>query len=409
MSYSVHQPWDPLKVCVVGKSYGPDFYSFMENKRLRNLFEKIAIETEEDFQNIIKTLKKFNVEIIRPDVPDVMPQEYITRDKRLPPPISMTPRDQMIMVGEKFFVFPYSMISYKASGRNLPMTNWTEVDYQFNKGADWPQEFTDYKDLPEQIKEELTNKGFIFEEGVDLGELARKTKNLNWWDPITSKVRNQGNLIIENKFEHLLNRIPTNGITRIGKDLIFGVGEDIANHKDLELLAEQYFTDYRCHWITTGGHIDGAFCPVVPGLIVSILDMPTYEKTFPGWEVCYLEGESWHKVKAFSFLKSKNEGRWWIKGHEYDDELINYVETWLSDWVGYCEETVFDVNILTIDEKNIIVNGYNEKAFKKFEEYGITAHICPLRHRYFWDGGIHCSTLDLHRQGVQKDFSLGSN
>jgi N-dimethylarginine dimethylaminohydrolase len=84
--------------------------------------------------------------------------------------------------------------------------------------------------------------------------------------------------------------------------------------------------------------------------------------------------------------------------------LIDYVETWFKDWVGYSEESVFDVNVLNIDEKNVIVNGYNKTVFDTFERYGITAHICPIRHRYFWDGGIHCVTLDLDRLGSKKDW-----
>ena len=28
----------------------------------------------------------------------------------------------------------------------------------------------------------------------------------------------------------------------------------------------------------------------------------------------------------------------------------------------------------------------------------------PWRHRWFWDGGLHCITLDLVRQGVQQDY-----
>jgi len=76
----------------------------------------------------------------------------------------------------------------------------------------------------------------------------------------------------------------------------------------------------------------------------------------------------------------------------------------LRDWTGYVEESVFDVNILTVNKNTVIVNGYNKEVFDKFEQYGITAHICPLRHRYFWDGGIHCSTLDLDRVGEIVDY-----
>jgi hypothetical protein len=55
--YSVYQHWDPLKVCVVGRSYPPEFYSWITAPHVRSLFEQMAIETEEDYQNIIKNFK----------------------------------------------------------------------------------------------------------------------------------------------------------------------------------------------------------------------------------------------------------------------------------------------------------------------------------------------------------------
>ena len=41
--YSVYQPWDPLRVCVVGRSYPPEFYSWITVPHVRSLFEQIAI------------------------------------------------------------------------------------------------------------------------------------------------------------------------------------------------------------------------------------------------------------------------------------------------------------------------------------------------------------------------------
>ena len=49
-------------------------------------------------------------------------------------------------------------------------------------------------------------------------------------------------------------------------------------------------------------------------------------------------------------------------------------------------------------------SGYNEKVFKYFEKHGVTPHIVNMRHRYFWDGGLHCVTSDLHREGERKDY-----
>lgn len=407
MTYSVYQHWDPLRVCVVGRSYSPEFYSWIESARLRNLFERIATETEEDFQGIIKVLEKFNVKVVRPDTPKVLVDDVITTHKRIPGPISMNPRDQMIMIGEKFFLFPYQNISIKTSGRNIHSmhSGWNPEIYNRIKGSSWPQSFTEFDNLPTWVQEEIrTIHTGVNTKGEDHNEIESNASKFNWWQPILSEVSENNNKIITNFTDSMLDLIPANGITRIGKDLYFGCKSD----QDTSLLnrniAERYFADYRCHFITTGGHIDGCFAPAKPGLIVSIRDMPTYNNTFPGWEVVHLKGESWSKVKPFLDLKAKNQGKWWIKGSEYDTELIDYVETWLRDWVGYAEESVFDVNILVIDEKNIIVNGYNKQAFEAFSRHGVTPHICPVRHRYFWDGGVHCITADLHRDGTLTDY-----
>ena len=69
MTFSVYQHWDPLKVCVVGRSYPPEFYNWITIPHVRTLFEKIAVETEEDYQAIIKKLESFGIKVLRPDLP----------------------------------------------------------------------------------------------------------------------------------------------------------------------------------------------------------------------------------------------------------------------------------------------------------------------------------------------------
>ena len=87
------------------------------------------------------------------------------------------------------------------------------------------------------------------------------------------------------------------------------------------------------------------------------------------------------------------------------DDFYDYVNEWMDDWVTYVEETVFDVNMFVIDEKNVIVNGHNDQVFDAFERRGITPHIVNFRHRYFWDGGLHCITTDISREGEQKSLA----
>lgn len=323
--YNVHQHWDPLKVCLVGRSYPPEFYSFIKNAKVRNVMERIAYETEEDYQQLITLLQRFGVDIFRIELEDNI-EAYRDGDRYCPPP--MCPRDYMSMIGNTFY---FEELHFKHEHRY-----------------------------------------------------------------VLDCIRLQGNPIVYNTG---INGAAT---TRVGKDLYFGttLGTTVVDNGQYA----RQFPEYRTHVIDTQGHSDATFCPVKPGLIVSLYDVPTYTDTFPGWEVVYLPAQSWGAIPEFQTLKNKNRGKWWVPGEELNDEFTDYVESWLGHWMGYVEETVFDVNMLVIDEKNVICNNYNKTVFDAFERHGVTAHVLNFRHRYFWDGGLHCVTSDLHREGSQQDY-----
>jgi len=379
--YNVYQHWDPLKVCLVGRTYRPEFYKFITNNRVRTVMERIAQETEEDFQKLITLLELFGVEVWRPSVSDNY-VDYLGEDGKIMPP-PMTPRDYSAMIGSTFYIIDNT-------SNTLFLDSWNQW-----KGADWPNNprtsDKEFNLLPDTIKQELLmfNRNFKY--------LPRE---MHAWKDIIEKIKST-NLVIENQ-----PGINSAMITRIGKDLYFGTdsGTKITNQNINKDIYTNMFSDYRCHIINTGGHSDGTYCPVKPGLIVSLKDIPTYADTFPGWEVVYLPGQSWGKVGAFLRLKGKNRGKWWVPGEELNDDFTNFVESWLHHWVGYVEETVFDVNMLVIDENNVICNNYNKNVFDAFERHGITPHVLNFRHRYFWDGGLHCITSDIHREGTLKDY-----
>ena len=46
MTFKKHCLWQPLKDCVVGKSYAPEYYSFIKDIDVRRRYEQIAHETE---------------------------------------------------------------------------------------------------------------------------------------------------------------------------------------------------------------------------------------------------------------------------------------------------------------------------------------------------------------------------
>jgi len=384
MTWSVHQHWDPLKVCVVGRSYPPEFYSWITVPHVRELFEKIAIETEEDFQNIIDKLQSFGVEVLRPDIPDS--PEYVKDNVFMQPP--MTPRDDTAMIGNAFY--------FNHNYDNLPFSKF----YNDIKDSAWPDCSTidDFKKLPHSIQLECQQI-----HNMDQNVGYKKHKDSIFYDKILDRIQNQGNKI-KRGVHPLINGAM---VSRIGKDLYFGTEKYTQDIQEFQSLIDSEFISTRNHIVNTGGHSDGTYCPICPGLIISLNDIPTYTNTFPDWEVIYLPNKSWAAADDFLKLKIKNRGRWWIPGFEHDAAVIDTVEQWLSHWMGYVEETVFDVNILIVDPKNVLVFNYNKQVFDALDRFGITAHITPFRHRYFWDGGIHCVTADLHRCGKQEDFFPG--
>lgn len=198
--------------------------------------------------------------------------------------------------------------------------------------------------------------------------------------------------------------ISTASICRVGKDiywdLISGLPQHVVDKYKDKWIAE----GFRVHTSNRGYHSDSCFCVVKPGCIVSLKDIQDYKTEFPGWDVLYLPDQSWSKVDPFLEMKKKVGGQWWLKGEEHNDQLIDFVNSWLQDWVGYVEETVFDVNMLSIDQNTIICNNYNKEVFDHFKKHKVEPIQFNFRHRYFWDGGIHCITQDLYREGTQEDY-----
>jgi N-dimethylarginine dimethylaminohydrolase len=402
---SVHQHWDPLKVCAVGRSYPPEFYSFIENSKVRSVLERIAIETEKDYQKLITLLRSFNVQIIRNDISDNF-EDHFWAGQYSPPP--MTPRDHTAMIGEIFFMpgenygwSPFDRRSYFAeefsSMRNKNLTPEEKEKILISLQDK-------FNTVPKEYKSIAINTIKQVIRSINHNPLTTfpNNKKFNTFYSIEKFVKDQGNTVLHDKY---VNAATT---TRVGRDLYFGTvleKEPLRNTKkyvsEVEKLISSY---YRTHIVNCKTHSDSCFSVVKPGLIVSLSNVQNYEKTFPGWEVVYLPNQSWNKVQSFLDLKNKNQGKWWVPGEELNDDFTYFVETWLKDWVLYVEETVFDVNMLVIDEHNVVCNNYNKEVFDAFDRHGITPHIVNFRHRYFWDGGLHCITSDLDRRGTMQDY-----
>lgn len=213
---------------------------------------------------------------------------------------------------------------------------------------------------------------------------------------------------VRNEFTKTLNPA---SMVRLGKDIIVDKQRKLGSNKEegvnylrdwLEPLGYNviYTPTHAFKFKDDYSHGDACFSIQKPGVGLTILEAENYnEKLFKNWDILTVEN-SWEKMKNWTIFK-KDTKSYAFEDDKYNDDAWNkIVTTWFSGWVGYAKETVFDVNVLSLDEKHVVVSNYNKEVFNFFKKHKIEPIISPWRHRYFWDGGMHCITLDLEREGT---------
>jgi hypothetical protein len=348
---SVNQMWDPLEVCIVGKMYDPGYFKIVPNVKIRNVLEKIAMECEEDFQRLIRLLEDFNVEVIRPNA--------VTDKHFIPPPV--TPRDHTAMIGNRFFIDPRLEMDFYQ-----PIVDYVTAK---NGVVHWKKNI---------------NTATIRPLGRDLlcGQVDLAENNV--WTTIRK----------DNWPQLAPKEIPTNLNTMM-----------IKNYKaDIE----ETFKGYRCHYYEDDSHLDGRIFIGAPGLLITNKEIDHGDR-FKDWDILYFNRTIKDEIsnnRFYKMVQKKNRGRWWVPGEESNNDFADFVDCYLSNWVGFIEESQFDLNILMIDESNAVCTNANDEICKKLDSYGIKLHVVNFRHSLFFDGGIHCITSDIKRRGALIDLTL---
>jgi len=195
-------------------------------------------------------------------------------------------------------------------------------------------------------------------------------------------------------------------IFKMGKDIWFDQS-DFLNQTQTQWLKDNILTrpDYRFHDMVTDGHSDCVFTVLKPGVILtSFWDAGVaYKDDFPNWKLHRVENPSLERFN--DFRAELHPGfSWWVPGVDNAPKFKKYVDTYLGEWVGEVHESVFDVNCLVVNEENVIFGCYDEAVFKYCEANGINPILCDIRHRFFFDGSVHCCTLDTVREGDCEDY-----
>lgn len=212
-----------------------------------------------------------------------------------------------------------------------------------------------------------------------------------------------------------LDKLLCPSIVRLGKDILADVGGKAVDEKHWKYLKE-YFTKFNFKHnklitdevvpMTQQLHGDSIFAILKPGLILTEAKSHLYSDLYPNWDIIEVK-RSRHKIYDWNVgLKEKMMPYFYrFENKKYHQEAFyQYIEKWLTHWVGYSQETVWDINCLVLDEENVVFSQENKELFNKLEKYKINPIVSPFRHRWFWDGGIHCITVDIKRKGSCEQY-----
>lgn len=341
---SSYTSWQPLEEVIVGRAYSADYFDFIENPQVRNQLQQILNETEEDLDNLAKTIAQFGARVRRPDLPDrdqFQQSQIMGHGAPLPP---LTPRDWQITLGQKLL-------------RVLAVSELDNLCREYD----------------------TRQTGCVINPHGPTG-----------WSP-----------------DCILNGASASCIVRVGRDIFFD-NSDFLKPEQTRWIVDNVLGDgYRVHEAITDGHGDAVFAILKPGVLLSSkhdvnLDLAS---DFPGWDVLKIWDSSiWAAMEVGKFKYESNPGAWYVQGQTPTPEFTDFVNTYLNKWTGFVAETVFDVNCLVLDEQHVIFSAYNREVFDYCKRHHIEPIISELRHSYFWDGGISCCTQDIRRRGGLESY-----
>jgi glycine amidinotransferase len=162
---------------------------------------------------------------------------------------------------------------------------------------------------------------------------------------------------------------------RCGRDII-GQKSNVTNEFGIEWLRRHLGDTYRIHVFEFHDshpmHIDATLVPLAPGkLLINPERVPEVPKIFRGWDV-------FHAPQPV-----------------IPDEHTLYMT---SKWIN--------MNILSLDEKRIVVERQDEPMIAALKSWGFTPIPCNFRHFNSFGGSFHCATLDVRRRGKLESYML---
>ena len=353
---SSYTEFHKLKKVMIGRAHSSDDINIEGlSSSSERLLKKLLDETEEDLQKFVDICKTFGAEVVRPDYSH---QDFDTKDQ------AAFGKKEIKDVFLK--AYPYLLI---------PRNNLIALD---NKIVCVNSDETIKNDYTKCLDDEVIWNEYTINDNLKTSSIVRLGKDI---------------IVDKQKYQRSNTRkgvsFLSNWLEPLGYNIIY--------------------TPYHNFKFFDGvSHGDSCLALLKPGVLITHPKAIMYTREiFLGWDGCTVGRDSnkdlisrWHENRRVGFSYAH-------MGNEFDDAAFNTVITdWFQNWLGYANETVFDINVFSLDEHHVVVSNYNERMFNFFKKHKIEPIICNFRHRYFWDAGWHCLTSDLKREGTRGRYLL---
>ncbi len=349
---------------MLGTTYPHEYYNGLPDA-IRDPLLQLTDETLEDLDYFDSVLKQFGCNVIRPEIENSSIKEWIDQNSineytfslSIRPPLQ--PRDAQLVIGDK-------LVFVGADNRSFRRTLQKHID----------------------IKNIMVHPNML--------------EHTNLVNPAIAEIPGG---VPENLSATEITVLGNSGLL----ECLVPPDWKVTEHrlKQMEWFVKKFPEINWCK-ITEGGHTDAQWHMIKPGVVLSLPGLDSIDNLLTDdIDVCHLNETD------FAWQKNRREekgnmarGKWWLPGEESNTDLIAFIDKWMNTWTGEMQETVFDLNVLVLDEHHIVINKSNKKLEDFLKKHNMEPIVVPLRHRFFWDGGLHCVTLDLRREGPIEDFDF---
>jgi len=382
-SVNIHSEFQPLEEVILGDCYVPGTIDHGFTGETALYFEKILAETKEDLDNIAAIMAAHGIVVRRPEV---IPWPHADlsiygRFKLQWPSAPLISRDFMMCIGD-------TVLQTYGSLDN----RWLE-DISYRKlFAEYLANGSNWISMP---KPELKwNQGWRSQLSLDAmdrnaQDYIKHTLGMHDYEPHMWASIRDGDLPPELLYGACMNDRPlwhAAGMLKCGDTLIYTMcGTELGETWMLRVLDR---LGYRTVRYPGWGHIDGTVMLIRPGLYMS-----PYRLLGP------LANWDWIDI---SHLLEREQKATLRQARQADPQ--EFISKWFLDWKGYAQTAVFDINGISIDENTIMLCSHNAEVNSLLAQHGVRVVHAPLRHRYFWDNGLHCMTLDVRRRGPKESY-----